>query len=234
MRRGDCRQTWWLTGLSLALMLTLAGVALAQTSATQETPRRVSAPCPLVAVPVDAAPVLDGQVDDLWLDAPVLRVPMTYGARTTQDALPIDLRAVHFNGWLYFLAEWSGAASTAADGVNRNVLTLRFHLDEPWPGAGAVACLVACHSAVADDDSRLAYVVSETIPPGHSDPLPSGGEWEKGTWRLEWGRPLVSGNALDLQFVDLARTYPFFAKVFAWEEGRPDPVSPLVDLAFLQ
>ena len=194
------------------------------------------ASCPvlptLASQHVEQPPQIDGQADDVWADAVPLSIPLTYGRHGDEQALEVTLRSLYVDEAIYFLAEWPGPRPAAEPAAARNRLTLHFDLPAPTPDAADHMCLVACHTAFADETGRLAYLSAETIPPGRTAPLPAAGGWDAGAWRLEWSRPLLIDNFFDLQFEDLEQAYPFFVKVFAWQEGKADPVSPDCLLVF--
>jgi hypothetical protein len=241
------------TGAATVLMLLLAllgygGAGVAQPAIAPyeramapARPVRASAPIldrtglavpTLVSRRVGQPPVVDGQEDCMWSCAVPLPIPLTLGRHGQHHAVDVKLRSLYTDQAIYFLAEWVGEPPGAEQAVVRNRLTLHFDTPEPEPGAADRMCLVACHTAFADDAGRLVYLSAETIPPGRTDPLPAAGGWNAGVWRLEWSRQLVVDNRFDLQFQDLERSYRFFVKVFQWEEGQPDPVSPDCLLVF--
>ena len=188
----------------------------------------------LISCSVGAAPLLDGDVDPVWASCPTVRVPLTFGIRGAEHAVDVSLRSVYMGDTLYLMAEWPGGAPALPDGHIENRLTLHFDLEEPWPGARDVTCLVACHTAYTDAAGHIDYLSAETIPPGRTEPLPAAGGWSDGTWRVEWSRPLVHGNLFDVQFEDLERAYPFFVKVFDPLDPKADPVSARHVLVFRQ
>ena len=192
------------------------------------TPVQEDAAGRLVSRWTDAPPEIDGQAEEVWAAAELLRLPLTWGWEGTEHALDVELRSLHTDQALYFFAQWPGKAP--ADGTPdselstvSNVLTLHWRI--PDPAAQRLDCAVACHTAFADGAGRLAYANAETIPQGGSAALDAAGGWEAGTWTVEWSRPLINGNPYDLQFDDLALGYSFRVKVFKRVEGRPDPVS---------
>jgi hypothetical protein len=242
-----------LAGAALAVMLCCLLLGCSDAAGAQSTPAAsdaglagatclpvpesaTSASCAvmptLVAQHVERSPLLDGQVDDIWLDAIPLPVPLSWGRHGEEQALQVTLRSLYDDEAIYFLAEWPSPLPSSEPAAVRNRLTLHFDLPAPAPDAAERMCLVACHTAFADERGRLAYISAETIPPGRTSPLPAAGGWDAGTWRLEWSRPLRIDNHFDVQFEDLEQAYPFFVKVFAWQEGRADPVSPDCLLVF--
>jgi hypothetical protein len=209
------------TGAASACMLLLAllrygGAGMAQPARAAPT---------LVSRRAAQPPVVDGQEDCMWSCAVPLSIPLTLGRHGQQHAVDVELRSLYTDEAIYFLAEWPAERSGDEQAVVRNQLTIHFDSPEPEPGAADRMCLVACHTAFADNAGRLAYLSAETIPPGRTDPLPAAGGWNAGVWRMEWSRELVVDNRFDLQFQDLEQSYRFFVKVFRWEEGQPDPVS---------
>ena len=186
----------------------------------------------LVSCSVNTAPLLDGEADPVWASCPTLRIPLTYGIRGEEHAVDVGLRSLHDEDTLYLLVDWQGDAPSMVEGHIQNRLTLHFDLEEPWPGARDVTCLVACHTAYTDGMGRIDYLSAETIPSGRTEPLPAAGGWSDGVWRVEWSRPLVHGNLFDVQFEDLEQAYPFFVKVFDQIEDKADPVSARHVLVF--
>jgi hypothetical protein len=186
----------------------------------------------LVARPVAKPPLIDGHLDALWDAAPVATIPLTRSLQGNLHALDVRLRAAYTADAVYFYAEWPGERPPLLADTLGNRFTMHLSLDEPWPGANKVMCLVACHTALMDELGRSAYVVEETIPAVFTDPLPAAGHWGNGQWRLEWGRPLVSANRFAVQFDDLRRAYPFFLKVYEHRDDLPDPVSARYLLRF--
>jgi hypothetical protein len=213
------------------IMLLLAAVVVGCVSRATLPPTTAPTPTP-EAMPVNAAgrlvsrrvaspPVIDGQVDAVWDTSVPLRLPLTWGG--TEHALDVELRALHTDEAVYFLAQWPGEQPFGEEDTVFNKLTVHWRI--PEAAASRLDCNVACHTAFADGRGRFVYANAETIPQGGSEALPTAGGWSAGTWTLEWSRPLLNGNPFDLQFADLDRAYLFFVKVFERVEGRPDPVS---------
>jgi hypothetical protein len=175
-------------------------------------------------------PTVDGQVDDLWETAELLRLSLTWGLRGTERALDVDLRALRTDEAVFFLAQWLGEPPSGEADTFFNKLTVHWRI--PDAEARRLDCNVACHTAFADGQGHFVFANAETIPQGGAGALPAVGDWRAGTWTLEWSRPLVNGNPFDLQFDDLEGEYLFFVKVFERIEDRPDPVSPLHQLVF--
>ncbi len=197
------------------------------TAAPTSTPQAMTADAAgrLVSRPVAWPPAIDGQVDAVWETALPLKLPLTWGLDGTEHALDAELRALHTEKAIYFLAQWLGEPPPAEEDIIFNKLTVHWRIPEPEGAARGPDCTVACHTAFADGQGRFAYANAETIPPGGSEALPAAGGWQAGAWTLEWSRSLVNDNPFDLQFADLDGAYLFFVKVFERVEGRPDPVS---------
>jgi hypothetical protein len=176
-------------------------------------------------------PVIDGQVDAVWTAAEVLRLPLTWGMGGVESGMDVELRALRTNEAIFFVAQWLGEPSTGEENTVFNKLTVHWRI--PDAAVRRLDCAVACHTAFADGHGRFVFASSETIPQGSVESLPVAGDWRAGTWTLEWSRSLVNDNFFDLQFDDLDRTYLFFVKIFERVEGRPDPVSPLHLLVFI-
>jgi hypothetical protein len=235
----SCLWTQVRAAKALALLACLALcilVASARSDAATPTSSSAAVKCPpeptLVSQQVEEPPLVDGVVDAVWSEAAPFAVPLAWGRHGEEQALVVQLQSLHTEEEVYFLAQWPDPRPATEPGVLRNRLTLHFDLPAPAPDASERMCLVACHTAFADATGRLAYLSAETIPPGRTSPLPAAGGWEAGSWRLEWSRPLLVENGYDLQFDDLQQAYPFFVKVFQWQEGRADPVSADCLLAF--
>ena len=179
---------------------------------------------------VASPPVIDGQVDAVWATAESLRLPLTWGLDGTEHALDVELRALHTDETVYFLAQWPGGPPSGEENTVFNKLTVHWRIPEVT--ASRLDCDVACHTAFADGHGRFVYANAETIPQGGSEALPVAGGWSAGIWALEWSRPLVNGNPFDLQFTDLDQAYLFLVKVFERIERRPDPVSARYGLVF--
>jgi hypothetical protein len=168
-------------------------------------------------------PVIDGQIEDVWATADPLRVPLTWGMDGSEHALDVELRALHTDEAVSFLAQWPGEPPSGQENTIANRITLHWRI--PEPEAQVLDCSVVCHTAFVDGNGRFVYANTETIPQGGSGPLAAAGGWEDGIWTLEWSRPLASANPFDLQLDDRERAYFFLVKVFERVEGRPDPVS---------
>jgi hypothetical protein len=178
----------------------------------------------LISPLVDAPPVIDGQLEEAWAAAVPLEMPLTWGLDGSEYALDLTIRTVHTKERLYFFAQWPGVPLAAGDkNTLYNKITVHWRI--PDQAAQHMDCSVVCHTAFADGSGRFAYANAETIPQGGSGALEAAGDWDAGTWTLEWSRPLVNANPFDLQFDDRDRAYPFLVKVFERIEGRPDPVS---------
>ena len=200
--------------------LTLAG-AVTAIPTLEATPDDVVGR--LIAVRVDSAPAIDGQVEEAWAAALPLRVPLTYGPERADPVLDLELRALHTDGAVSFLAQWPGEAPPYPADEVLNKLTLHWRI--PELAAQNLDCSVVCHTAHADGSGRFVYANSETIPQGGSESLSAAGGWKAGIWTLEWGRPLDSDNPFDLDLSDLDQIYSFRVKVFEHVAGRADPVS---------
>lgn len=186
---------------------------------------------PLISIATDSPPATDGIVEDSWAQAPVLTAPLHYGLHGSEPAGTIELRSLHDDEQVYFLARWPSETPGGESGVWRNLLTVHWRLVDPGlvsgetTGSEGLACTVACHTATADGQGHLVGIRDETIPPGLADDLPSGGGWAEGEWVLEWSRPRLSESPYNQHLVDPAQDYRFFAKLFQGLEGRADPVS---------
>ena len=198
-------------------------------SATDESPVSFGT---LVSVQIEEPPVVDGREDAMWGSAVPLQVALTWGRTGIEHAYDLELSSLHDESTVYFLARWPGSPPDDPENTARNKLTAHFDIPEPYPGARDFTCLVACHTAFADERGRIIHMSAETIPPGRTDSLPAAGQSSDGWWQLEWSRPLVQINAFDLQFTDLDATYTFFIKVFEGQDGRADPVSGDLRLVF--
>jgi hypothetical protein len=188
------------------------------------------APGRLVSQWVGSPPTIDGSVEDVWAAAEPLLASLTWGIHGTEHALDVELRSLHTDQSVYFLARWAGQSPSGEADTASNKFTLHWRI--PDAEAQHLDCNVACHTAFADGSGRFVYANAETIPQGGSEALPAAGGWEGGNWTLEWSRPLLDGNPFDLQFSDLDASYVFMVKVFRQIEGRPDPVSERYSLVF--
>jgi len=200
--------------------------ATAMLSSTS-TPQAMTTDAPerLMVRRVASPPVIDGQVDSVWASAVPLQLPLTWGLDGTEHALHVELRALHTDEAVYFLAQWPSGPPSGEENTVVNKFTVHWRITEPGAVTQDPDCTVACHTAFADGRGRFVYANAETIPQGGNEALPAAGVWRDGTWTLEWGRPLVNSNPFDLQFVDLDQAYLFLVKIFERVEGRPDPVS---------
>jgi hypothetical protein len=184
----------------------------------------------LVSQQTSSPPIIDGHIDDAWVAVDPLSIPLTWGWGSTEHALDVELRALHTDQAVYFLAQWSGTPPSGATNTVVNKLTLHWRI--PEQAARGLDCSVVCHTAFADGDGRFVYANVETIPQGGSAALSTAGNWDAGIWTLEWSRPLVSANPFDLQLDDWDQAYSFLVKIFERIEGRPDPVSDRYLLVF--
>jgi hypothetical protein len=129
----------------------------------------------LVAIPVDAAPALDGVSDDaVWADAPVTTIPVSGGAN--MGSSEISLQAVYTSDNVYFLATWADPSESwlrapwelQADGTWKklgdpndrggdNNLYYEDKFAFIWPIAGSIpnfqaqGCFTACHAGENSD-----------------------------------------------------------------------------------
>jgi hypothetical protein len=179
----------------------------------------------LIVRRVASPPVIDGQVDSFWASTVPLQLPLTWGLDGTEHALDVELRALHTDEAVYFLAQWPSGPPSGEENTVFNKFTVHWRIPQVEASAQRLDCTIACHTAFANGEGRFVYANAETIPQGGSEALSAAGGWRAGTWTLEWSRPLVSTNPFDLQFVDLDQGYLFFVKVFQRVEGRPDLVS---------
>lgn len=225
----------------LALAVTLFVWAAGQWVSSPPAPRldpELGVPIgePLRSAAVDTPLVMDGVVEAAWEQAPVLIAPLHYGLHGDEPAGGIELRSLHDNENVYFLARWPAATSGSEPEVWRNLLTIHWRLVDQGQvsgtstGSEGLACTVGCHTATADGQGRLVGIRAETIPPGLDDDMPSGGGWLAGEWLLEWSRPRVSASPYDQNLTDLAQNYRFFVKLFLGLDDRPDPASDVHEL----
>lgn len=220
---------WW----GLIVVAAVVASAMAVCRAIDAPDAVMAGGLPVVmASPVTHGPVLDGVVETLWDAAEPAYLDLKRGRLGSQVAILAELRAVHTDRALFFLVRWQEKAPVAVASDAHNKLILHFSLPAPWEGAEDTMCLIACHTAYVDAANQGRYVTPETIPPGVTDSLALGGGWEDGYWTLEWGRPLVTQNPLDIQFGDLDHSYPFFVKTIEGRLGEPDPVSDELYLRF--
>jgi hypothetical protein len=191
---------------------------------------------PLFSAPATSPPVMDGIVDAVWEGALPLKVSLHLGLHGDESAGELELRSLHDDRNVYFLASWPAETPGGEPGAWRNLLTIHWRLVDPGLVSGestaseGLACTVACHTATADGQGRLVGVRSETIPPGLDDDLPSGGGWAQGRWTLEWSRPRASTSPYDQHMLDPVQSYRLFVKLFQGKEGRADPVSDVHEL----
>jgi hypothetical protein len=191
---------------------------------------------PLRSMATDLSPVMDGMVEAEWEQAPLLTVPLHYGLHGDEQAGALELRSLHDAGHVYFLARWPAETSGGEPDTWRNLMTIHWRLVDPGQvsgeatGSDGLACTVGCHTATVDGQGRLVGIRPETIPPGSSEDLPSGGGWSDGEWRLEWSRPKISDSPYDQSLADPEQGYRFFVKLFLGWEGQPDPVSNIHEL----
>ncbi len=233
----------------LSAILLLAAVLLLTLAVVQGEPSPVPSPAPILddelGVPLgepllsgetDVPPAMDGAVEGMWDQAPLLAVPLHYGLHGNDPAGELELRSLHDAENVYFLARWPAGTLGGDPNAWRNLLTVHWRLEDPGlvsgesTGSDGLACTVACHTVTADGQGRLVGIRSETIPPGLDDDLPAGGGWADGAWTLEWSRPRVSQSPYDQQMTDPGQTYRFFVKLFLGLENRADPASDVHEL----
>jgi hypothetical protein len=148
----------------------------------------------------------------------------------------MELRSLHDQDNVYFLARWPAATPGGEPDVWRNLVTVHWRLVDPGlvsgeaTGSDGLACTVACHTATADGQGRLIGIRNETIPPGLDDELAFGGGWAEGEWLVEWSRARTSNSPYDQHIDDPDQGYRFFIKLFQGLEDRPDPVTDVHEL----
>jgi hypothetical protein len=191
---------------------------------------------PLHSAAVDGPPPIDGVVEAIWKEASPLIAPLHYGLHGSEPAGMVELRSLHDDERVYFLARWPAVTPGGEPEVWRNLLTVHWRLADPGEVAGVstgsqgLACTVGCHTATADGYGRLVSIRTETIPPGLDEDLPAAGGWSAGMWTLEWSRPRASASPYDQDLTDPVRSYRFFVKLFLGLEDRPDPASDVHEL----
>jgi hypothetical protein len=237
---------WKLAGASGVIILLLFAVTLlvwavrqrASSPAAPQLDPALGVPIgePLRSATVDAAPVMDGIVEAAWEQAPALHAPLHYGLHGDEPAGVVELRSLHDDSNVYFLARWPAETHGGEPNVWRNLATIHWRLVASGEVSGestasdGLACTVGCHTVTASGQGQLAGIRAETIPPGLEDDLPSGGGWSAGEWLLEWSRPRVSASPYDQSLTDPAQGYRFFVKLFLGLDDRPDPVSNVHEL----
>jgi hypothetical protein len=193
---------------------------------------------PLPSATTDLPLAMDGVVEPVWDRALALTVPLHYGLHGRDPAGTMELRSLHDEVNVYFLARWPSATPGGEPDAWRNLLTIHWRLVDSGQVSGdstassGLACTVACHTVTADGQGRLIGIRDETIPPGLDEDLPAGGGWARGEWILEWSRPRASTNPYDQDMVDPARGYRFFVKLFLDQVDQADPVSDVHELWF--
>ena len=195
---------------------------------------------PLLSVATNTPPTMDGVMEDAWEQAQPATLPLHYGLHGREPAGSIEVRSLHDDERVYFLARWPSETPGGEPGVWRNLLTIHWRLVDPGLVSGAstgsegLACTVACHTATTDGQGNLVGIRGETIPPGIDDDLPSGGGWAQGEWLVEWSRPRISESPYDQNLVDPEQSYRLFVKLFQGIEGHADPVSDVHELRLSQ
>lgn len=187
----------------------------------------------LVARRLNETPVVDGNLEARWNDSVSLELPLTWGWDGQDLALEVELKSLYTDQLLCFAARWSEGPPSSENGGTFNKLTMHWEIPA-WQAEerGQLDCTVVCHTSFADAQGRISSMNAETIPQGGSSHLPAAGQWESGSWTIEWCRPLRSDNPYDLQFTLLEADYPFRLKIFQRLEGYPDPVSSRALLRF--
>jgi len=229
-----------LTLVLLVLAVPFTAWALAPEPLARPTPRSdpdlgVAIGQPLRSAAAAAPPVMDGQVEAAWAQAPALHVAMHYGLHGEEPAGTVELRSLHDDERVYFLARWSSVEAEAEPGVWRNLLTVHWRLHDSGRVSGTstasqgLACTVGCHTATSDGRGGLAGLRAETIPPGLEEDLPAAGGWSAGQWLLEWSRARISDSPYDQDLIE-EQGYRFFVKLFLGLDGRPDPTSNVHEL----
>ena len=236
------RQKAGASGAAIALVLVVPLLAWAAAQAAAMSPGSIDPELglpigePLRSAAVDRPPSIDGVVEAIWAEAPVLTVPLHYGLHGDEPAGEVELRSLHDQANVYFLARWPVETPGGDPDAWRNLATMHWRLVDSGDvsgestGSDGLACTVACHTATADGKGRLIGIRAETIPPGLDEDLPVGGGWSMGEWLMEWSRPRVSANPYDQNLIDPAQGYRFFFKLFLGLDDRPDPVSDVHDL----
>jgi hypothetical protein len=186
----------------------------------------------LVSQRVTSPPVVDGRLDAVWASSEARRMPIISRLAGEDRTWDIELRALHTDEAVYFLAQWTGELPSGDMEIVSNKLTVHWRIPEEEAAERHLDCNVVCHTAFADGQGRFVYANAETIPHGGSETLEVAGGWHDGLWTLEWSRPLVTGNPFDLQFTDLDRAYLLFVKLFDGGEGGPDAISEGHELVF--
>ena len=244
------RRIWKLAGASTAVLLLLLAVtllvwAMRQRVASSPTPQldpALGVPIgePLRSTAVDTAPTIDGIVESAWEQATALNAALHYGLHGDEPAGTVELRSLHDDANIYFLARWPAETHGGEPNVWRNLASVHWRLvgsgkvSGESTGSDGLACTVGCHTATASGEGQLAGIRAETIPPGLGDDLPSGGGWSAGEWLLEWSRPRISPSPYDQDLTDPAQSYRFFVKLFLGQDDRPDPVSNVHELRLEQ
>lgn len=168
----------------------------------------------LVAVPLRVPPGVGpwpSLIEQAWEAAPELDLPLRAG-RTDGTTLDVRLRAVYTPSTLYLWLRWpDDLANTASLGAQQQRATVT------WKQAAAIGgCAVACHASFSQ--GRQIDSLQLVAPDVSADlPAPLVGAWSDGAWTLGYGRPLVTANPVDVQFINLHDTYHFGLDV---DDGR--------------
>lgn len=96
----------FLSNGGIRALIVLAGLAVATTSAEAQQSST------LVSKKVDAAPKLDGQVDDLWKRAKPMTVKVSGGRNLPGGSTEVTFRSVHTGDTIYFLVQYKDATES--------------------------------------------------------------------------------------------------------------------------
>jgi hypothetical protein len=91
---------------------------------------------PLLSAVTTSPPTMDGLAEAAWEGAPTLAVPLHYGLHGNELAGMLELRSLHDEERIYFLAQWPSGTAGGEPGVWRNLLTVHWRLVD----SGEVSC----------------------------------------------------------------------------------------------
>ncbi len=130
-------------------------------------------PPTLQAVHVSSLPDVDGEIDEVWAEAPRLRVNARGNTQKEQE-VPVELRAVHSEEGVAFLfrweddtqsdslrqVEWSATGEPMVTGVPDDQMALKFNL-----GGSRFSCMLAGKPVISDVWS---WKAARTDPTGYA------------------------------------------------------------------
>ncbi|MBM3706320.1 MAG: hypothetical protein FJW66_07345, partial [Actinobacteria bacterium] len=136
----------------------------------------------VVSVKVDAAPAIDGKIDDIWAQATATEISTSGGTNT--ESTTVILKSVYTDDQVFFLAQWDDPGDskqrapwqkqddgtwkklTTSDKSDENTyyedkLAMIWNINDSISGFNEAGCMITCHAGEAEKAYGNKYTQNE-------------------------------------------------------------------------